>query len=166
MASNSDKNSNKNIRSLRTMMILSYALIIIFAITMVSNLAIKKTDIVLKNKVTSLTASLNVQMKLNLDSYLSRMETLGTLAFANEDTYKYDATSSTLSEYDKIDVENQIAQDLLSLCIFENFVDYGIVYRNNHTVGKISNGTANLFGESIFDDLSSMITRQRSGDGW
>ena len=166
MASNSENNSNKNIRSLRTMMILSYALIIIFAITMVSNLAIKKTDIVLKNKVTSLTASLNVQMKLNLDSYLSRMETLGTLAFANEDTYKYDATSSTLSEYDKIDVENQIAQDLLSLCIFENFVDYGIVYRNNHTVGKISNGTANLFGESIFDDLSSMITRQRSGDGW
>jgi diguanylate cyclase (GGDEF)-like protein len=48
----------------------------------------------------------------------------------------------------------------------ENYVDFGIVYSNNHVVGKLSNGTSELFGERIYEDLSAMITRQRTSDGW
>ena len=73
--------SLKKIRGLQLSMIIGYAVIIIAVICVVTNLAVKKTDAVLKNKVISMTSSLNVQMKLNMDSYISRMETIGTLAF-------------------------------------------------------------------------------------
>ena len=147
-------------------MILGFAAIVIAAVTIVSRLALAKTDEVLKNKVVSLTSSLNVQMKLNMDSYLSRMETIATLAFGDKDAYTYDAADPDNDEFEAINTEKNITEKLYSLCIMENFVDYGIVYRNNRTVGKISNATATQFGDRIFTELSSMISRPRTNDGW
>ena len=166
-----DKKINSNsgatkLRRLKAALIIGNALIIILSITFVSMLAVKKTDKVLKNKVSTMATSLNVQMKLNLDSYLSRMETIATLAFGAEEAYTYDATAPDNDEFEAINTEKIISDKLFSLCIMENFVDYGIVYRNNRTVGKLSNGTKNLFGDHIFDDLSAMITRTHAHDGW
>lgn len=160
------KPSLKNIRKMKYSMMVGYVAIMLTALLFLSVLAIRKTDIVLRNKVSSLVSSLNVQMKLNMDSYLSRMETIGTLAFAEELTYTYDATDPNNDEYEALNIEKTISDKLYSLCIMENFVDYGIVYRNNHLVGKISNGTTNLFGDKIFEDLSKVITRKRTRDGW
>ena len=82
--SENKKASLKNISKIQLFMILGYAVIVAAAVWAVSRLAITKTDETLKNKVISLTSSLNMQMKLNLESYLSRMETIGTLAFGEE----------------------------------------------------------------------------------
>ena len=158
--------SIKKIQHIQTAMIIGYALIVILAVAVVSQLAVRKTDTVLKSKVTSLTSSLGVQMKLNLDSYISRMETIATLAFGEPSSYTYDATDPNNDEFEAINTEKLISDKLYSLCIMENFVDYGIVYRNNRTVGKISNATSSLFGENIYSELSSMITRTRTNDGW
>ena len=81
--------SLKKIRGLQLSMIIGYAVIIIAVICVVTNLAVKKTDAVLKNKVISMTSSLNVQMKLNMDSYISRMETIGSLAFGTPNASPY-----------------------------------------------------------------------------
>ena len=156
----------KNISRLKKLMIIGYALIIIVSVTVVSILAVRKTDALFKNKVASMSSSLNVHMKLNMDSYLQRMETLGTLAFASEEAYTYDAADPDNDEFESLATEKAISDKLYSLCIMENFVDYGIVYRNNRTVGKISNGTTYLFGSELFTDLNSKITRSRTNDGW
>ena len=161
-----NKKSLKNIKRLQILMIIGYALIVLGAISIVMNLAIRKADDMLKNKVISLTSSLNVQMKLNMDSYLQRMETIATLAFGEKEAYTYDATDPNNDEFEAINTEKVITEKLNSLCIMENFVDYGIVYRNNRTVGKISNATSSLFGDRIFTELSSMISRSRTNDGW
>ncbi len=161
-----DRSGANKLRRLKAALIIGNALIILLSITFVSVLAVKKTDKVLKNKVSTMATSLNVQMKLNLESYLSRMETIATLAFGAEEAYTYDATSPDNDQFEAINTEKIISDKLFSLCIMENFVDYGIVYRNNRTVGKISNGTKNLFGDHIFDDLSAMITRTHAHDGW
>ncbi len=161
-----DRRSLTRIRRVQIFMIIGYALIVAAAVSIVTELAVKKTDEVLKNKVLSLTSSLNVQMKLNMDSYLSRMETIATLAFGEKSAYTYDASDPSNDEYEAINTEKVITEKLFSLCIMENFVDYGIVYRNNRTVGKISNATSTLFGDRIFTELSSMITRTRTEDGW
>ena len=158
--------SLKNIRRLQLSMIIGYAVIIIAVVFIVTNLAVKKTDTALKNEVISMSSSLNVQMKLNMDSYISRMETIGTLAFGSADAYTYDATDPNNDEYGAINTEKAITEKLFSLCIMDNFCDYGIVYRNNRTVGKISNGTSSLMGDAMYEELSSMITRQRTHDGW
>ncbi|MBQ1904314.1 MAG: GGDEF domain-containing protein [Ruminococcus sp.] len=160
------KTSLRSISRVHMIMILGFGLIVISAVLTVSLLAIRKTDEVLKNKVISLTSSLNVQMKLNMESYLSRMETIATLAFGDKDSYTYDATDPSNDEYEAINTEKKISDRLYSLCIMENFVDYGIVYRNNRAVGKISNGTSSLFGDKLFTNISSMITRSRTNDGW
>ena len=165
-AKNKDRTSLGHIRTIQLSMIIGYALIVVIALSIVTQLAVRKTDEVLKNKVISLTSSLGVQMKLNMDSYLARMETIGTLAFGEENAYTYDATDPDNDEYEALGKEKIITDKLYSLCIMENFVDYGIVYRNNRTVGKISNATVTLFGDKIFDELSAMITRPRTNDGW
>ena len=160
------KKSIKNIRIIQISMIVGYAVIVIATALIITALALKKTDSVMKNKVTSLTSSLNVQMKLNLESYMSRMETIATLAFGDELSYKYDATDPNNDEYESINIEKSLTDKLFSLCIMENFVDYGIVYRNNRTVGKISNATSSLFGDKLFTELSKMISNSHSHDGW
>ena len=156
----------QNVSRLKISMILGYAVIVVAAVAFVSMLAVRKTDTVLKNKVSSMVSSLNVQMKLNMNSYLSRMETIGTLAFAAEEAYTYDATNPDNDEYEALNTEKIISDKLYSLCIMENFVDYGIIYRDNSKLGKISNGTLELFGNDMFIDLKAMISRGRTHDGW
>ena len=50
--------------------------------------------------------------------------------------------------------------------MLENMVDFGVIYSNNHFVGKISNGTLLSFGENLYNDFSKMITRSSTNDGW
>ena len=154
------------IRRLKHMMLFSGVLIIFLLAAIISVLTIKKTDTALKTKVTSMTSALNVQMQMNLDSYLQRMETIGTLVFAEEEVYKFSAVDSNNDEYEAIKTEQLIADKLYDLCIMENFVDFAIVYSNNHPVGKMSNGTVKLFGDSLYSDLAAMINRQKTADGW
>lgn len=156
----------KRISWLRRSMILGYTAIILLITVLITVLAINKTEKIRKSKVSSMTASLNVQMQININSYLKRMETIGTLVFAEEKVYLYDPTVSDDSSYEDLNTEKIISDKLYDLCIIENFVDFGIVYRNNHVVGKISNGTKELFGENLFTDLSAIISRPRTNDGW
>ncbi len=154
------------LRKMRVWMIIAYALIVIIALFCVSVFTAKQNEAVMKAKVSSMTSSLNVQLKLNLESYLSRMESVATLAFSIDDAYTYDATNSSLEEYDQLNLEKNISDELFKLCLMENFVDYGIVYRDNSKLGKISNGTLELFGNDMFIDLKAMISRGRTHDGW
>ena len=96
-------------------MVIGYAVIIVIVILTVTNLAIKKTDNVLQDKVVSMSSSLDVQMKLNMNSYLARMESLGTIAFSEEKTYTYDATDPNNDEYEALNTEKAITEKLYSL---------------------------------------------------
>ena len=154
------------LRKMRIWMIVAYSVIVIAALVFVSMFTSRKNETVMKEKVSSMTSSLNVQLRMNLESYLERMESVATLAFSIEDAYTYDATTSTLEEYDKLNLEKNISDELFKLCLMENFVDYGIIYRDNSKLGKVSNGTLELFGNDMFIDLKAMISRQRTHDGW
>ena len=110
------KPSQKNISRLKILMIIGYAVIIALAVAVVSILAVHKTDKVLTNKVSSMASSLTVQMKLNINSYISRMETIATLAFASEEAYTYDATATDNDEYESLNTEKIISDKLYSLC--------------------------------------------------
>lgn len=157
---------NRSVKKFIIAMIAGYVAIIIGLTYFISYISINKTDNILKTKVSSMTSALNVQMKMNLDSYLSKMETTGTLIFASEDAYTYDASDKNNDEYEALSIEKNISDELFDLCIMENFVDFGIIYSNNHIVGKVSNGTKDLFGDRLYTDLSSFINRQRTNDGW
>lgn len=158
--------SNEKIKFLKLYMILGFLFIIIGAIVSVSVLALKKTDMALKTQASNMTAALNMQMKMNMDSHISSIESIGTLIYALDDVYLYDATKADQDGYDALATEEKITNKLYDICIMENFVDFGIVYRNNHSVGKLSNGTSKLFKENLFTDLEKYINRARTNDGW
>ena len=160
------KENAEDFRRFKFAMIAYYAVIIIGITVFISVSTIIKTDDVLKSKVSELTADLNVQMQMNMNSYLSRVETLATLIFAEKEAYTYDATDETNDEYEALNTETSISDRLHSLCLMENFVDFSIVYRNNHVVGKLSNNTKSLFGDRLYEDLSAIINRERTHDGW
>ena len=154
------------IKRMSVWMIIGYAVIVIAAVLGITIFAVNQYDKLTKDKVSSMTSTLNVQLRLNLDSYLDRMEKTGTLAYSVDNAYSYDATDPSNDEYEAINTEKQISDDLYALCLMENFVDYGIVYSNNHTVGKVSNGTTKLFGDSLYTDLTAMINSSLTHDGW
>ena len=154
------------VRKFKYSMIAYYAFIIIGITIFISLGTINKTDDVLKTKVGELTNHLNVQMQMNMDSYLSRVETMATLIFTEKETYTYDATDESIDAYDALNMENAISERLYSICLMENFVDFSIIYRNNHTVGKLSNNTKDLFGDRLYEDFSAAINRTRTQDGW
>ena len=158
--------NGENIKRFKFAMIIYYAIIIIGITVFISVSTIKKTDDVLKKQVSELTFDLNVQMKMNIDSYLSRIENLAALVFAEKEVYIYDATDPNNDEYEALNTENAISDRLYNLCLMENFVDFSIVYSDNHNVGKLSNNPKDLFGDKLYEDLSAIINRERTHDGW
>ena len=153
------------LQRMRISVIICYAVLVVLGIFGITIFAITSHERVVKAQASAMTASLNVQLDLNLNSFLSRMERVGTLAFSVDDAYTYDATKPG-DEYEDINTEKAISDQLYKLCMLENFVDYGIVYANGHTVGKVSNGTTALFGETLYDTLAASISRERTNDGW
>ncbi|MDE6425657.1 MAG: diguanylate cyclase [Ruminococcus sp.] len=154
------------IRNMRFSMIIGYAVIIVAAIIGVTLFAVHTSEKVLKNKVSSMTTSLNTQLNINLNNYLSRLENAATLAFSIDEAYTYDTTDKEKDEYEGINTEKTISDQLSRICLMENFLDYGIVYRNNDTIGNISKGTKSLFTDNMFEEFEKMITNNRTRDGW
>ena len=154
------------IRNMRISMIIGYAVIIVLAIIGVTLFAVNTSEKVLRNKVSSMTSSLNAQLNINLNNYLSRLENAGTLAFSIDEAYTYDTAEKSIDEYQGINTEKTISDSLSKICLMENFLDYGIVYRNNDTIGNISKGTKSLFTDNMFEEFEKMISNNRTRDGW
>ena len=166
MKKNVTINNSARINKYKNLFVVLFVLITTVAIILTSAITLTKTDYVLKSQVTSVASSLNNQMKANLLSYLSKVEVIGTLVFSDENIYTYDASDPSNDEYESIKIEDDIESALYDISMLENMVDFGVIYSNNHFVGKISNGTLLSFGENLYNDFSKMITRSSTNDGW
>ncbi|MBQ8826071.1 MAG: GGDEF domain-containing protein [Oscillospiraceae bacterium] len=166
MSSVKNETHSDKIKKTKLTMIIGYAFIIVISTILISVLTLGKTSAIMEAKVKDMTSALNVQLKININSYLSKLETTGTLIFAAPEVYEYDAVNPSVDEYEALNIEDTIGDKLMELCIMENYVDFGIVYSNNHSVGKLSNGTANLFGDELYSSLAEIISRKRTSDGW
>lgn len=164
-----DKRRNENndkIKQVKLIMIFGYALIVIVAAAFMASFIIRKNDTVLKSKVSDLTYALNVQMKLNINTYLSKLESIATLVFGTEEIVSYYSSAENADQYEALNTEKLISDKLYDLCIMENYVDFFIVYSDDHTVGKVSNGTTKLYGDDLYNDMAQTVTKKRSNDGW
>ncbi len=165
-ASGRNAGGEQRFKKLKRTMILGYSLIILAAVTAVSFVCIFLTQQIYRKHVGELVAELSMQMSMNLDSYVENMENFNTLVFADKINYTYDATENDLEEYDVLETEKNIKNALYRLCIMDNYVDYFIVYSNEHTVGKYSNGTRDLFDGKVYELAKDYVKRPRTQDGW
>ena len=160
------KDASTRVKQIKFTMIIGFSVIIVALTVFISALTMYKTDTVLKAKVGDLTTELTVLLKMNMDRYLDTVETTAALVFAYEDIYKYDATDSGLDDYDALSKEADITKKLFDICVMQNFVDFGIVYSNNHTVGRISSGSEQLFGAELYKCAQAMIGNPKIQNGW
>ncbi len=100
-----DKRKNENsdkINQIKLIMIFGYALIVIIAAIFMAFFTIRKNDMVLKSKVSDLTYALNVQMKLNINTYLSKLESISTLVFGTDEIVNYYSSDENSDQYEAL----------------------------------------------------------------
>ena len=98
------------------------------------------------------------QMELNVDSYLNRVKQVATLLFSDKAYYLYDATDTSISEYQKIQRETAILNKIVDLGMMNNYCDLGIVYANDNSSGWISQVTGQMFKDGgIYNYFASII---------
>lgn len=155
--------------SIRTKLIASYLLITLLVIIFTAGLTYRNTSNVLTNKVGVLITAINDQMSLNINNFQSNIEDVAALTFADQEIREYSPATSTLEDYDKIQLESRIAAALLNDSLLHNFGDFGIVYSDNAKVGRISSTTTGAFSslsDNLYEALGGFITDSEKEDGW
>jgi diguanylate cyclase (GGDEF)-like protein len=167
------KADRKNLRMeerfkrLQLKIIAFFTLIVIVVTVFLAVVILGRSDAIMRQTVSSLTAANCRQLLLNINSYLDKVETTAALLFADEDYYQYDATDSSYADYDRVKKETEISDRLVDLGLMENFADFGIIYADEHTVGWISHTTEGMFPNAgMYDTFAACLTDAASEDGW
>ena len=160
--------SDKRFRLFQYEILIVFAILIVVVTVFIDFAILKRTGRAMKEKVSDLIAANSRQLELNINSYLERMETVPTLLFSDETYYMYDETDARIEEYDKVKNEETIRNRIVDIGLMDNYVDFGIVYSDDHKVGWISHGTQDLFvnDESMYDAFSAYIVNSKKEDGW
>lgn len=157
-----NKKENKSlIAGIRRIIILS-VLIMLTACICVCTFCIYKNYEYQISHDANLVSSMNLQMRENVDSYLNKLEDTSKILFSQADYMKYDATAAVKDNYQVLKMEEKINDYLTSLSLIDNYSDFGIIYRNNHTVGIVSDGTMNLYGADPFSSIEECIGDNRT----
>ena len=148
-------------RSLRQTQII-YSIVIVLGVILlsviISSILLRSLRNTTESKISYFVAADAHQMELNVDNYLNSVQQVTTLMFADKDYYLYDATDESLSEYQKIQMEEKILNRIVELGMINNFCDFGIVYSNDKTAGWISQVTGQMFKEGgIYSYFSALI---------
>lgn len=156
-----------SLKKLELKLMYSMCAVIFLLVGFVTTIMVVHSSRVIMRNSAKLISGNAEQIQLNIDLYLKNIEKTSTLLFSDESYYKYDATVSYISEYDKVLKEEKIDARIVDLGIMENFSDFGIVYSDNHTVGWISNTTKNYFKDGLmYETFEKGISNTKTRDGW
>jgi len=146
--------------------------VMVVAITICSTFAISymiisKCEEYMLNDTSALIAANASQLELNINSYLNGIEGNVALLFSDDEAMNYDASTTTLDDYEKINIESSISNRISDLGTLENYGDFCVVYANDNTVGWKSKTTQNMYSDGgIYEDMCSYITNEKTDDGW
>lgn len=160
--------SDKRFRLFQYEILIVISILVVVVTVLIDFAILKRTGRAMKEKVSELISANSRQLELNINSYLDRMETMPTLLFSDETYYLYDETDERIDDYDKVKNEEIIKNRIVDIGLMDNYVDFGIVYSDDHKVGWISHGTQDLFtgDESMYDAFSAYIVNPKKEDGW
>lgn len=161
------RNQTKNwLFQIKSAIAFSGIFIVLIIVISISFFTISKASDAMTTKASTLISALNVQLKMNIDNYLNELESTGMLIFSDEDYYQYNPSETDDSDYERIQVESQISDQLVKLGLMKNFGDFCITYESGKNIGKISNSTRELYGTALYSEMEKLISRERTADGW
>ena len=100
---------------------------------------------------------INLQMKKNIDNFLDGMNSTGRLLFSQKEYVNYDGTA------DDKELETKMNKFLMAASVIDNYADFGIVYDDEDTLGRISDGSRDLFNDEIYKRLSERLGGDMTG---
>lgn len=161
-----EKHSNL-MRTLKARLILSYAFIAAIPILLISLVTYCVDRNILVDKMGEMARDYGLQSKSRLEDYLTNIENTTSLVFSEENVLAFNPSGKGLSIYNTETTKNEINQYLLSISLLENFIDFALVYDDGTTIGKISDGTKDLFDiNSLYSQLESRVDVADTKDAW
>lgn len=158
---------NENFQRIQIRVLYSFCILIITISTLLASSILVKSNDAMQKRVASLVAVNSHQLHLNINSYLKKIESTTSLMFADATYYEYDATDDSLSEYNKIVIEEKIVDRIVDIGLMENFSDFSIIYANDHTVGWLSKTTSSAFPNGgIYETFSDCIKNSKVESAW
>ena len=154
-----------NLKKLRNRLIAVYTILGIILLTAAGLLIIYGMNQSLETQIEKHMLSLASQSKKSVNTFLLRIEKSGTAIFENHEAIAYYPPESGAETIENIRTEQQLTDKMISLSLMENYCDFGIIYRNGDYVGKISDGTSDIFGSSMFETFYGYIEKN-SDNGW
>lgn len=159
--------SGEEFKKLQTKILLVFAVVSFLSILIVAFGIFKQAQDTTIRKVSELVSADSEQLELNIDQYMQNVEKNAMLLFADADYYEYDATDTTISDYDRILLEEKISKRIIDISLMENYSDFGIIYANNQTTGWFSSTTSNMFPDGdMYESFSSYISDGVSQSAW
>ena len=147
--------------------VLMFVITTVISTVVLSTAIIKRCEEYMLSETQALVAADAEQLGLNINAHLDGIEGNVALMFADDEIVEYDASTSELEQYDRINVETAITDRIVDLGALENYSDFCVVYANDNTVGWKSKTTQNIFADGgIYEVLSSYITNDKTQDGW
>lgn len=105
----------------------------------------------------ALISSSNLQTKSNITSYMNKLEDISKSLFSNSDYVKYDASAAVRDAYQDIIMQEKLTDFFTSQSLLDNYSDFGIIYKNNYSVGIISEGTLKYLGDDPYDKVEKNL---------
>ena len=167
MEKSTKEKKGDRVRVFEIKMFFMFSMSILVVSVCVTYLVVTILSRTMKREVSGLVAANTSQVELNINSYLENIEKTVALMYSDKMYYEYDATDPGLDEYQKIAIENSIVDRIIDIGTMDNFSDFCITYRNNYTIGWLSDTTEEMFKEkSMYEYMSEYISDSNRGDGW
>lgn len=126
-----------------------------------------RSNIFMRENAASLVSASNRQMELNIDSYLTKVEKASALLFSDSTSYTYDPSDESVDAYTKLQISNQINDNITDLGLLDNYADFAVIYSNDDVIGSLSKVTKDMYANGgMYDAFSKILEQEGDRDAW
>ena len=147
-------------RRFLTVILLLGTILILLQIFLAFGSTFLSLDKMLTTTSTSLLASTNREITMNINERFERMMKIGNL-IANNDSFRtFSRTESKLPMEEKVATELTLGQTISSLTAIDTFCDCGLVFNDGTTLGQLDARTLDQFeGKELYTYFSDLSDR-------
>ncbi len=152
------KTNKEKVSELRFQIILSFGIVIPVVLAVVISVFSSVVANALKMQTANMIQNLNSQLNTNIDSHMKIVSDNLNMILTDEEIVSYNPGDAPDPE-----TEQEIDGRLYSYALYSTYSDYGIVYSNGATVGKISDKLKAAGGDALFGTLNKALSRASGG---
>ena len=158
---------NNKYRRIQYRILILFSAIIFLLTFFLTVIPYRRSVNAVQSNMSKLLSAGGVQLRANINSHFRWVEKTANLMFSDAEIYTYDKSTSNLSQYDKLQIEDKIYDRIEDVSLTENYADFGIVYKDDSVVGWISETLKELYIDGgMYDEFASTLTNTKEQSGW